>query len=300
MRAPVFLVIGLCWLLLSACSSNETQEFTSESDLYDSAQERLERSRWESAIRSLQLLEEHFPFGKYAEQAQLELIYAYYRSGEPDLATAAADRFIRLHPQHRNVDYAYYMKGLSAYSKDKTFLALLIPIDQTQRDPGAARESLDYFTQLLNRYPDSPYAADAKKRMLYLRNRLARYEIHVANYYFKRGAYLASVTRGKYVLKNYQETPAVPDALAVMVQGYHLLGMDELTDRTLAVLRLNYPDHPAFNKQGEFDFQHGAASGERSWLSMATFGLFDKRDPRGFDSRRQYDPQYQNAPRVTQ
>lgn len=300
MRAPVFLVIGLCWLLLSACSSNETQDFTSESDLYSSAQERLERSRWESAIRSLQLLEEHFPFGKYAEQAQLELIYAYYRSGEPDLATAAADRFIRLHPQHRNVDYAYYMKGLSAYSKDKSFLALLVPIDQTQRDPGAARESLDYFTQLLTRYPDSPYAADAKKRMLYLRNRLARYEIHVANYYFKRGAYLASVTRGKYVLKNYQETPAVPDALAVMVQGYHLLGMDELTDRTLAVLRLNYPDHPAFNRQGEFDFQHGTASGERSWLSLATFGLFDKRDPQGFDSRHQYAPLYQDAPRVTQ
>ncbi|WP_198147256.1 outer membrane protein assembly factor BamD [Gilvimarinus polysaccharolyticus] len=301
MRALVFLITGLFLVLLSACSTTEQQQdVTSESELHESAQTHLDRSRWENAIRSLQLLEEHFPFGKYAEQAQLELIYAYYSSGDPDAATASADRFIRLHPQHRNVDYAYYMKGLAAYSKDESFLAKIIPLDQTQRDPGAARESLDYFTQLLNRYPDSSYATDAKKRMLYLRNRLARYEIHVANYYFKRGAYLASVNRGKYVLENFQETPAVPDALAVMVQGYHLLEMDELADRTLAVLRLNYADHPAFNKQGEFDFQHGDVSGERSWLSTITFGLFDKRDPRGFDSRRVYDAQYQDAPRAIQ
>jgi len=300
MRALLFLFAGLSLFAISACSTNDRPDFSSESGLYLSAQEQLERSRWERAIRSLQLLEEHFPFGKYAEQAQLELIYAYYRSGAPDAATASADRFIRLHPQHRNVDYAYYMKGLAAYSKDENFLSQIIPLDQTQRDPGAARESLSYFTQLLNRYPDSPYASDAKKRMLYLRNRLARYEVHVANYYFKRGAYLASVNRGKYILENYQETPAVPDALAVMAQGYHLLGMQELTDRTLEVLRLNYSDHPAFNNKGEFDFQHGAASGERSWVSVITFGLFDKRDPRGFDSRRVYDPQYQDAPRVKQ
>ncbi|MDO3380802.1 outer membrane protein assembly factor BamD [Gilvimarinus algae] len=300
MRAVVFFLFGALLALAAGCSSNgERQDFTSEADLYERAQSQLNRSNWESAIRSLQLLEEHFPFGKYAEQAQLELIYAYYRSGDPDAATASADRFIRLHPQHRNVDYAYYMKGLAAYSKDESFLAKIIPLDQTQRDPGAARESLAYFTQLLNRYPESPYAQDAKKRMLYLRNRLARYEIHVANYYFKRGAYLASVNRGQYVLENYQETPAVPDALAVIVQGYHLLGMDELADRNLAVLRLNYPDHPAFDNSGEFNYQHGDIE-ERSWVSRATFGLFDKRDPRGFDSRRVYDPQYQDAPRATQ
>ncbi len=300
MRASVFLLSGLLVLLLSACSSNgERQDFTSEADLYEQAMGQMSSSRWESAIRSLQLLEEHFPFGKYAEQAQLELIYAYHRSGDPDAATVSADRFIRLHPQHRNVDYAYYMKGLAAYDKDENFLASIMPLDQTQRDPGAARESLAYFTQLLNRYPDSPYAQDAKKRMLYLRNRLARYEIHVANYYFKRGAYLASVKRGQYVLENFQGTPAVPDALAVMVQGYHLLEMDELSDRSLAVLRLNYPDHPAFDRNGEFNFQHGDVE-DRSWISKATFGLFDKRDPRGFDSRRVFDPQYQDAPRATQ
>ncbi|MBU2885202.1 outer membrane protein assembly factor BamD [Gilvimarinus agarilyticus] len=299
MRALVFFLSGAL-MLLSACSSTgERQDLTSEADVYDRAIQHLQNSRWESAISSLQLIEEHFPFGKYAEQAQLEIIFAYYKSGDPDAAIAAADRFIRLHPQHRNVDYAYYMKGLSTYSKDENFLSTVMPLDQTQRDPGAARESLGHFTQLLNRYPDSTYAEDAKKRMLYLRNRLARYEIHVANYYFKRGAYLASINRGQYVLENFQETPAVPDALAVIVQGYHLLGMDELSDRTLAVLRLNYPDHPAFNNEGDFDFQHGDIE-DRSWISKATFGLFDKRDPRGFDSRRYYAPQYQDTPRVSQ
>src|SRR5690606_2141674 len=129
-----------------------------------------------------------FPFGTYAEQAQLELIYAYYMSNDPDAAIATANRFIRLHPQHRNADYAYYMMGLSAFTKDKGMFERVLPTDLTMRDPGAARESLANFAQLLNRYPDSPYAADAKKRMLYLRNLLARYEIHVANYYFKRGA----------------------------------------------------------------------------------------------------------------
>src|SRR5690606_35348368 len=191
-------------------------ELTSEAELYEAAQKHISRSRWDLAIRNLQLLEEHFPFGRYAEQGQLELIYAYYSDGKPDLATTSADRFIRLHPQHRNVDYAYYMKGLAAYSKDENFLARIMPLDQTQRDPGAARESLAYFNQLLTRFPDSPYAADAKKRMIYLRNRLARAEIHVANYYFRRGAYIAATNRGQYVLKNFQETPAIPDALAVI------------------------------------------------------------------------------------
>lgn len=298
MRALVFSVLVPVFALMLGCASSERMdEYTSEADLYERAQSQLSNSRWEQAIRYLQLLEEHFPFGRYAEQAQLELIYAYHRSGDPDLASASADRFIRLHPQHRNVDYAYYMKGLSAYSKDENFLARIMPIDQTQRDPGAARESLAHFNLLLTRYPDSPYAADAKKRMIYLRNRLARYEIHVANYYFKRGAYLAATNRGEYVLQNFQETPAVPDALAVVAQGYHLLDMPELSRNAQEVLRLNYPKHPAFNSDGEFNFQYGSRTGERSWISRLTFGLFDKSEPRGFDTRRLYDPQYQDAPR---
>lgn len=294
----VFHPLLLCALvLLTACSSTREPEYTSEADLYHAAESQLNRSQWETAIRNLQSLEENFPFGTYAEQAQLELIYAYYMSGQSDAAIASAGRFIRLHPQHRNVDYAYYMMGLSAYDKDKGMFERILPTDLTMRDPGPARESLANFSQLLVRFPDSAYAADARKRMLYLRNLLARYEIHVANYYFKRGAYLAATNRGRYVLENYPQTPAIPDALAVMVQGYKLLGMPETAEQTLAILRTNYRDHPVLDNKGQFNERYSYGDGKRSWVSRVTFGLFDKTDPPGFDTRKLYDPQYKNLGR---
>lgn len=296
MRVLQLLMIGGLLALVACSNTDQEPEYTSEADLYEAAQEQMNRSQWETAISNLQALEENFPFGTYAEQAQLELIYAYYRSGDPSMVAATADRFILLHPQHRNVDYAYYMKGLASFTEGNGMFERVLPTDLTQRDPGAARDSLEHFAQLLARYPDSIYASDAKRRMLYLRNLLARYEIHVANYYFKRGAYMAATNRGRYVLENYHRAPAMPDALAVMVQGYHLLDMPELSDQFLAMLRLNYPNHPALNEDGSFDYQYSADTGERSWLSLITFGLFDKREPSGFDSREQYNPEYQEPP----
>jgi outer membrane protein assembly factor BamD len=287
-------------VLLTACSSRDEKEekFTSEADLYNAAEEQLEHEQWETAIKNLQKLEENFPFGAYAEQGQLELIYAYYSSGKPDEAIATANRFIRLHPQHRNVDYAYYMMGLSSFTKDKGMFERVMPTDLTKRDPGAARESLANFSQLLNRYPDSTYAADAKKRMLYLRNTLARYEIHVANYYFKRQAYVAAVSRGRYVIENYPQAPSTPDALAVMVQGYHFLGMQDRADEALNVLRTNYPDFPALNKAGEFDYEYAEHIGNRNLFGTLTLGLFSKQDSIGFDTREIYDAEFQKTPRV--
>lgn len=278
-------------VLLTACSSKEP-EYTTEADLYNAAEQQLERSQWESAIRNLNSLEENFPFGTYAEQAQLELIYAQYSSGEPDAAIATANRFIRLHPQHRNVDYAYYMLGMSSFTKDKGMFERVMPVDTSKRDPGAARESLANFTQLLNRFPDSAYAADAKKRMLHLRNHLARYEIHVANYYFKRGAYLAAVARGRYVLENFPQTPAIPDALAVMVQGYYLMKMDSQAEEMLEILKLNYADYPALDNNGRFDQEYMYNNGRSRWLAYLTLGLFSKDDITGFDTRALYDPQF--------
>jgi len=284
---------------LTACSSSKKEEkFTSEADLYNAAEEQLEHEQWETAIKNLQKLEENFPFGAYAEQGQLELIYAYYSYSKPDEAIATANRFIRLHPQHRNVDYAYYMMGLSSFTKDKGMFERVMPTDLTKRDPGAARESLANFSQLLNRYPDSTYAADAKKRMLYLRNTLARYEIHVANYYFKRQAYVAAISRGRYVIENYPQAPATPDALAVMVQGYHFLGMQDRADETLNVLRTNYPDFPAFNKAGEFDYEYAEHIGDRNLFGTLTLGLFSKQDTIGFDTREIYDAEFHKTPRV--
>ncbi|AFV00671.1 outer membrane protein assembly factor BamD [Simiduia agarivorans] len=289
LRRIISSTLVLTAVLLAACASNEPKH-TTEKDFYDAAQRMLNASQWEPAIKNLQLLEENFPFGAYAEQAQLELIYAYYKSNQPEAAMAAADRFIRLHPQHRNVDYAYYMKGLTTFTQNQGMFERYVPSDLTDRDPGAARESFAHFAQLIARYPDSQYAQDARKRMIHLRNLLARYEIHVANYYFKRGAYLAAANRGRYVVENFQQTPAVPDALAVMAQGYHLLGMDDLAQSAVEVLWTNFPDYPNFDKNGNFNYQYSVDINDRSWLNLLSFGLFDKQDLRGFDTRAKYNP----------
>lgn len=280
------LVIGL-----NACSSNKERTVRgSEQDVYQRAQGYLKSGSWELSIETLQALEENFPFGTYAEHGQLELIYAHFRAGNHEAAQASAERFIRLHPQHSNVDYAFYMRGIASFY-NQTALTGFMGQDVTKRDAGTAKESFNYFSQLLNQFPNSIYTYDAKKRMLFLRNTLARSEINVANYYFKRGAYLAAANRGRWVLENFQETPAIPDALAVMAQAYNLLGMPELSDDAVRVLALNYPSYPALTEDGQFDFQYARAQ-KRSWVSWVTFGLFDKRPTVKFDTRRQYNAFY--------
>ena len=264
--------------LTAACSSKQVlDENLSETELYQQAQEHLDNDSYTNAVDTLKALESRYPFGRYAEQAQLELIYAYYKNQEPEAARAAAERFIRLHPQHPNVDYAYYLKGLASFEQDRGLLARFLPLDMTKRDPGAARDSFNEFAQLVNRYPNSRYAPDAKARMIYLRNLLGAYEIHVAHYYLKRDAYVAAANRGRYVVENFQETPAVGDGLAVMTEAYQRLGLDDLAATSLATLKLNYPDHPSL-VDGEFQPREGADD-ERSWLSRATLGLIETEAP---------------------
>ncbi|GAA6169830.1 outer membrane protein assembly factor BamD [Sessilibacter corallicola] len=300
------ILAALMIVLLSGCSlfgskddQASAEENTTEKLLYDSAQSFLRSGQWESAISNLQLLEENFPFGNYAEQAQLELIYAHYKNFETGAAIASADRFIRLHPQHRQVDYAYYMKGLATFTQGKGIFERFLPTDLTRRDPGPARESFSHFAQLLARYPNSIYAPDAKKRMIYLRNLLARYEIHVANYYFKRGAYLAAANRGRYVVENFQKTPAVPDGLAVMTQAYKFLGMEKLSEQNRTVLAQNFPEHPALNDDGSFRYADSSIEEEdKSWLATLTFGLLERPDTPAYDSREIYNSVYLEDPRV--
>ncbi|AKH68979.1 Beta-barrel assembly machine subunit BamD [Spongiibacter sp. IMCC21906] len=282
----VFKIIALITLgaVLAGCAGEQDKPDSSERELYETAQGYIKSKNFTLAVQNLQLLESRFPFGPYADQAQLEIIYAHYRSGDNEAAVAAADRFIRLHPRHGSVDYAYYMRGLANYTRGEGILDRFIPTDTTTRDPGAATESFDDFRQLLQRFPNSPYADDARARMIHLRNRLARYEINVANYYFKRKAYLAAANRGRYVVENMPQTKAVPDALAVMVQAYLLLGMKDLADQPLMVLRQNFPDHPSLDKNGNFVSQVGL-DGERSIINQATMGLLDRYDPPEFDNR---------------
>jgi outer membrane protein assembly factor BamD len=274
--------------LLAGCSGNDTQELAADSgeqQMYQEAQRYLNNHNYDLAVRALQLLESRYPFGKYAEQAQLEIIYAHYGSYEHEAAVEAADRFIRLHPQHPNVDYAYYMKGLAAYTAKQDMFARFLPTDETKRDTSHAKEAFAEFAQLVSRYPGSPYAADAKARMVYLRNLLARHEINVANYYFRRGAYLAAANRGRYVVEHFPHTPAVADGLAVMAQGYILLGMNDLATDAIDVLALNYPDHPSLDDEGNFDSVYTLEGVQRSWVNKATFGLFDPPQPPQFDNR---------------
>ena len=287
--ARIIIITFGCLLMLAGCGSeNVRPQDLTEKELYELAQSNLEEKSFQTAVRNLQLLEARYPFGPYAEQSQLEIIYAHYRNFEPEAAVAAADRFIRLHPQHPNVDYAYYIKGLSNYIEGEGFVDRFLPTDMTMRDPGKAIQSFEDFRQLLYRYPDSSYAADAKARMVYLRARLARYEINVANYYFKRGAYTAAANRGRYVVENFPQTPATGDALAVMIQAYRLLGLEDLAANSLTILNKNFPDHPSLDENGQFINKFTVAATERSLINKMTFGLFDAVEPPKFDNRADY------------
>lgn len=271
--------------LLSGCFGNDDLEIadSGEQQLYFEAQRHLENENFDLAIRTLQLLESRYPFGRYAEQAQLEIVYAHYGAYDFEASIESADRFIRLHPQHPNVDYAYYMKGLAAYDIEGDFFSKILPSDDTKRDVSHIKESFAEFAQLLARYPNSPYAADARARMVHLRNMIARHEIHVANYYFRRGAYMAALNRGRYVVEHMQQTPSVADGLAIMAQAYLLLGLEDLAEDSVAVLRLNYPDHPMLDESGEFLSLYDENGLQRSMINRMTFGLFDPPEPPQFD-----------------
>ncbi|XXK59512.1 outer membrane protein assembly factor BamD [Porticoccaceae bacterium nBUS_09] len=284
------LTTGCSWLGWG--DEEQTEEDSAgltEKDFYERIQTSLNASNWTVAISNLQLLESQFPFGKYAEQGQLELIYAQYKSGDYESSIASADRFIRLHPQHPNVDYAFYVKGLSEISQTGGFFDSFLPTDSSMRDIGEARGAFTTLTELLSRFPESPYAADARKRLVSLRNRLARAEIHVANYYFTRGAYLAAANRGRFVVENFQQSPAVPDGLAVMAQAYYLLEMKELADNSVEVLVANYPEHPSLDSNGQFDFERRLLADQDSWLDKLSFGVLKRIKPPSFDSRSVYD-----------
>ena len=235
-------------LVLQGCSLlpeqiDETANM-SASELYEKAKDSLNNGDYETAIKHFESLEARFPFGRYAQQAQLEIAYAYYKYDEPDSAIAALDRFLKRHPRHPHADYAYYLKGLANFTRGASFLDRVFPRDATERDNRAARQAFTDFSELVQRYPDSKYAKDAAQRVVFLHNGLARYEVNVADYYIRRKAYVAAANRAKNVLENYQRTPAVADALVVQVKSYRGLGLDNLAEDSLRVLRLNYPDHP--------------------------------------------------------
>jgi outer membrane protein assembly factor BamD len=199
----------------------------------------MDGANYKRAIELYEKLERRYPFGRYAMQGQLDIAYAFYKSEEPEQAIAAADRFIKLYPQNPYVDYAYYLKGIVNYNRSVGFIDRFVPTDQSQRDPGSALDAFEDFGELVRRFPDSKYAADARQRMLYLRSNLAKSEVNVAEYYMKRGAYLAAANRAQYVIERFQRTSAVDDALEVLIEAYDRLGKNDLAADARRVLELN-------------------------------------------------------------
>lgn len=231
--------LGGCGLLPEV--KDETAGWSAQK-LYAEAKDNLNDGNYERAVRLFETLESRYPFGRYAQQAQLEVAYAYYKDSEPISAIAACDRFIKLHPNHPNVDYAFYLKGLANFNEDLGFFGKVVDQDLSERDPRAARDAFLSFKELVTRFPDSMYAEDSTARMKYLVNALASNEVHVAKYYLKREAWVAAANRAREVLKTYPEAPALEEALAIMVIAYDKLKLIDLRDDAQRVLTLNFPN----------------------------------------------------------
>jgi len=232
--------------LLTACSKDdnkydETRDWSAEK-LYSRAKEELLGGDYKKAVNYYEKLEARFPYGKLAQQAQLEIGYAYFKDKDAVSALAAADRFIKLHPNHPNVDYAYYLKGLVNFNEDLGLMGGISGQDLSERDPKAARESFEAFKELVTRFPDSRYTPDSVARMRYLVNAMARNEVRVAEYYLRRQAYVAAVNRAQFVLANYQQSPMVEQALIVLVKAYDAMGLSDLRDDSARLLKLNFPN----------------------------------------------------------
>ena len=243
--------LAMCAFLLAGCAGlerDETANWTPE-EHYAEAKAALSDGLYEQAIKYYEKLESRYPYGKYAQQAQIEIAYAYYKSLDPANAIAACDRFIKLHPNHINVDYVYYLKGLITFNEDLGIIGKISGEDYTDRDPKGMRESYETFRTLVKRFPDSKYAEDSRMRMAYLINSMAANELHVANYYFNRGAYLAAANRAQYAIKTYPEAPINEKALVMMARAYEKLGLKDLQADAVKVLRLNYPENGSLAPQ---------------------------------------------------
>jgi len=232
---------GCAWFDKLSKEEDETAGWSAQR-LYSEAKTAMDEGSWASAVKYFEKLEARYPFGRYAQQAQLEIAYAYYKDNEPASAVAACDRFIKLHPNHAQVDYAYYLKGVVNFYEDQNALSRIADQDPTERDPRSARDSFAAFKELATRYPESKYTPDALARMKYLINALAYYEVHVARWYVKRQAYVAAANRASFAIKTYPDTPAVEDALVLLARSYDALGMTDLRDDTLRVFKANFPD----------------------------------------------------------
>jgi outer membrane protein assembly factor BamD len=238
--AALFLAATLGGCAWFASKEDQKKDWTA-AQFYQAAKEEFDNHNWEASIKLYEQLESKFPYGRFAQQAQLEAAYANYKLGETAQALSAIDKFVKLHPNHPNLDYAIYLKGLVNFKEDLGPLARLVSQDLADRDPKAARESFEAFKDLVTRFPESKYTPDARERMIYLVEALARHEVRVAQYYMSRGAYLAAINRAQDTITRFPNSPTHREALEVMIESYDRMGMNDLRDDTRKVLVKNYP-----------------------------------------------------------
>ena len=237
------LAVACCVLILAACAGRDrAAEQLQPEKLYEHGHKSMMSGDYRGAVRYYEALEARFPFSEYSRQAKLDIMYSYYKSRETESAVDAADQFIRENPTHPRVDYVMYIKGLVYFERAPNFLERWFNTDLTKRPPQDVRGSFQAFQTLIERYPDSEYAQDARQRMIFLRNHLAEYEVHVADYYLRRLAYVAALSRARYCIENYDGAPATRDALDIMISAYEGMGLTDLAQESRAVYALNYPN----------------------------------------------------------
>ncbi|MEO8102004.1 MAG: outer membrane protein assembly factor BamD [Betaproteobacteria bacterium] len=263
MTRSIFAVLALASTMLAGCGwfgdKLEQQKNWSVEQFYKNAKEELDSGNYAGAVKAYEALEAKYPFGRYAQQAQLDIAYARYKEGETAESVSAADRFMKLHPNHANVDYALYIKGLAYFKPDLGIFGDMLNLDPSERDPKALRESFEVFKDLAVRFPESRYADDARSRMSYLVNALAKHDVAVAKYYYNRGAYLAAVNRAENVMLRYPQAPANEDALVITVQAYEQMGLKDLAADARRVLEKNFPRNDMVAK---------GSSGQKSWWKL--------------------------------
>ena len=246
-KLTVKIILTVLALTLTGCSSSdddiEKVPDKSAQSLFVDARTALDNGLYQKAIQILGAIDSRFPFGPISHQVQLDLIYAYYKSGNAGQGIALTDRFLRLNPNNSNVDYVYYMRALINISTEENLFQDLAGIDRTDRDPEASRSAFKDFKSIVTDYPDSKYAADARKRMIAIKSRLAQYEIAVAKYYFKREAYASAANRGRYIVEYFAPSPEIEQALEIMIESYDKLALTDLKKNAMQVLAANYPNN---------------------------------------------------------
>jgi len=238
-------------LTLIGCSSSDKTNIDnvpnkSAQTLFSDARKALNEGLFQKAIQLLSAIDARFPFGPISHQVQIDLIYAYYKSGNAEQGLALADRFLKLNPTHPNVDYVYYMKALINLSTEENLFQDILGIDRSDRDPTASRNAFNGFKRIITDFPESKYAADSRKRMIDIKARLARYELSVARFYLKRDAWASAANRGRYILEYYSPSEQVEEALEIMIECYKKLGLEDLKNNAQQVLAANFPNNKLF------------------------------------------------------